>query len=740
MSTDLQKNIRHGYGLGWSFTPLNGKVPITKGWQDAPRETLEEALAWAAKGNVGLRTGSTSGVVVIDLDEYKDEYDPQAAEALALPTTVTARTGGGGRQLYYAHRGQIHVGNSAGKLAPAVDVKGDGGQVVFPGSVHPETGKQYEWVSGLEPWAVDLAELPAHIVERLTTPNTPPQTAPVAPRANIPANGDKYATTALEREVAAVCGAQNGTRNETLNKASFSLGSLVGAGRLAREQVEQALLDAAQAAGLSQGEAEATIRSGVDAGVEHPRQVEDRPARASRRHIPTIQPGRFRLDLYGNADRFMHLFGNDVLWCEERGQWFVWDGRVWNPDATRRAPGLAEVTMRAMLKEAADAENDKTLDWAVRCNKSAHARREMLDVVKHRSAVRADHFDRNPWLLGVENGVVDLKAGRLVPHGRKLMITALCPTVYDANARCPRWDQFLVEIMDGNEGMIEALRRMAGYFLTGDISVQILPIFYGPGGNGKNVFLDTVTGLMGPYASEAPDGLITAKRNDEHPTEIADLCGKRLVVASETEEGRKMRIGLVKKITGNKYLKGRFMRQDYFEFERTHKTVLITNNKPMITETSNAIWRRLRLIPFTVTIPEDKQDKRLTEKLVAEWPGILAWAVRGCLDWQQRQCDLALPEAVHEATAEYRNDSDHVGDFISERCVVWPDSQGMKTPKERIYSAYTEWCRSVGEDVLTRTIFGQRLRTHGLEDKSLRIDASAVKCWVNITLGGPAHV
>ena len=180
----------------------------------------------------------------------------------------------------------------------------------------------------------------------------------------------------------------------------------------------------------------------------------------------------------------------------------------------------------------------------------------------------------------------------------------------------------------GNDAMIEALQRMAGYFLAGDISVQILPIFYGPGGNGKNVFLDTLTGLMGPYAAEAPDGLITTRKNDEHPTEIADLGGKRLVVASETEEGRKMRIGLVKKITGNKYLKARFMRQDYFQFERTHKTVLVTNNKPVIAETSNAVWRRLRLIPFTVTIPEEKQDKQLTEKLKAEWPGILTWAVQ----------------------------------------------------------------------------------------------------------------
>jgi putative DNA primase/helicase len=394
-----------------------------------------------------------------------------------------------------------------------------------------------------------------------------------------------------------------------------------------------------------------------------------------------------------------------------------------------------------MLKEAAEDNDDATIKWAVRSNKSAQARREMLDVVKHRAAARMSDFDRDPWLLGAENGVIDLKTGRLLPHDRKYRITALSPAVYDPDAACPRWEQFLCEIMAGDDAMIAALQRMAGYFLTGDISEQILPIFYGPGGNGKNVYLDTLTGIMGPLACEAPEGLLTVRRNDEHPTEIADLLGKRLVVASETEEGRRMRIGLVKKLTGNKYLKGRFMRQDYFQFERTHKTVLVTNNKPVVTETSNAIWRRLRLIPFEVTIPEERQDKQLTEKLMAEWPGILAWAVRGCLDWLQRQCDLALPQAVMDATSEYRSDSDYVADFLAEQCKDWRKfpEQKMKTPKERLYSAYCEWCKSVGEDVLTRTIFGQRMRGHGYEDRTAKIDKRPVKCWMNLILEGRSH-
>jgi len=733
----LAANVEYGHRCGWSFTPLNGKKPVLKGWQSAPRESLEQALAWAKAGNVGLRTGQVSGVVVIDADPGAD------LAPLGLPDTVMAKTGRpGGRHLYFAHTGPL--GNSNGKLGPHVDVKADGGQVVFPGSVHPETGATYTWAEGHAPWEMQLADLPEHVVERLTAK---PKTNGAAPPASRPvrqgrSREQRYAAMALRLELNQLYRTPEGARNDTLNTAAFSLGTLVGAGLLERTDVEAALANAAEAIGLPAREAAATIRSGLDSGVQHPRQVRtrldveeavDHDSNVSS-DVPILPPGQFALDLYGNADRFCHLFGVDVHWCEERGRWYVWNGACWKTDALREVQGLAEVTMQALLRETrGDQEGAK---WAGRCSRASAAAREMLEVVKHRTAIELSAFDRDRWLLGVANGVIDLRAGELLPHDRADLITLLSPVAFDPHAPCPRWEQFLAEIMDGCGEMIAALQRLAGYFLTGDISVQILPILYGPGSNGKNVLLDTLMGIMGPHAEEAPDGLVTAKVSEEHPTEIADLFGKRLVVASETEENKKLRIGLVKKITGNKYLKGRFMRQDYFQFERTHKTVLVTNNRPVVTETSNAIWRRLRLIPFEVTIPEAQQDRHLTERLVAEWPGILAWAVRGCLDWQARQCDLQFPQAVHAATEEYRNDSDHVADFVAERCVDWRryPEQNLRTPKERVYGAYCAWCRAVGEDVLNRTTFNSRLRGHGFVDKPLRVDGRLQKCWTHLTL------
>jgi len=734
----LAANVEHGHGLGWSFTPLHGKKPYVDRWSSRPRESLKEALVWAAQGNVGLRTGRISGVIAIDADPGAD------IEPLDLPETVTVLTGRpGARHLYFRHDGPL--GNSAGKLGANIDVRADGGQVVFPGSVHPETGAAYAWAEGHAPWEMEIAELPAHIVERLTAKRPAPSSPSAPPRPIKPGKTreQRYATMALRLELNQLYQTPEGSRNDTLNTSAFSLGTLVGAGLLERSDVEAALQAGAQAIGLPGKEAAATIRSGLDSGVRNPRQVRTRQdVEAVVDHggedpdVPAIPPGEFALDLYGNADRFCHLFGPDVHWCEERGKWYVWNGQCWKPDAMREVHRRAELTMRALARETRG--DQEAAKWAGRCNRSAAPARETLEVVKHRTAVELSAFDRDRWLLGVANGVIDLRTGKLLPHDRSHLITMLSPVAFHLEARCPRWEQFLTEIMDGNAEMISALQRLAGYFLTGDVSVQILPIVYGPGGNGKNVFLDTLMGIMGPHAEEAPDGLVTAKVSEEHPTEIADLYGKRLIVASETEENKKLRIGLVKKITGNKYLKGRFMRQDYFQFERTHKTVLITNNRPVVTETSNAIWRRLRLIPFEVTIPEDRQDRSLTERLVAEWPGILAWVVRGCLDWQSRQCDLEFPQAVQEATREYRDDSDHVADFIAECCIDWRghEGQNMKTAKERVYLAYSNWCRAVGEDVLTRNAFNSRMRGHGFIDKPLRIDGRLCKCWTHITLRG----
>lgn len=309
--SDLIENVKYGYGLGWSFAPLNGKRPTLKGWQERPRETLEEALSWAERQNVGLRTGSKSKIVVIDADPGAD------TSGLNLPGTVTATTGrSGGLHLYY--RCRVPVGNSSGKLGAHIDVKGDGGQVVYPGSIHPETGVRYEWAEGFEPWNVEIAELPEHVISLLEEPDKRDTGATVAPRAPRAAKSNHYAMTAMKLELAAVCGAHDGTRNETLNKAAFSLGTLIGGGYLDRAEVEEALKSAAESVGLGRQEAAATIRSGIESGMQQPRRIEMRP---SKQTTPTdgrprdyiLVPGAHKDDQDNYTEQSNAMFADAVL-------------------------------------------------------------------------------------------------------------------------------------------------------------------------------------------------------------------------------------------------------------------------------------------------------------------------------------------------------------------------------------------------------------------------------------------
>ncbi len=265
--SSLAEYIELGHKLGWSFTPLNGKVPTLKKWQDRDRETLEQALAWAAKGNVGIRTGSNSGIVVIDVDPGGD------AGPLNLPATATVRTGRDGLHFYY--RCHVPVRNSAGKLGKHIDVKADRGQVVFPGSIHPDTGQRYEWFTDFEPWNVEIADLPADIIERLAGQERPKrETAAEQSQAKV----SRYVKQAIDLECEAIAKASEGQRNDTLNRASFNLGTLIGGGYVERSVIEDALTAAAEQAGLSTSEITATLRSGLDAGVAEPRYVQLRPS------------------------------------------------------------------------------------------------------------------------------------------------------------------------------------------------------------------------------------------------------------------------------------------------------------------------------------------------------------------------------------------------------------------------------------------------------------------------------
>jgi len=421
----------------------------------------------------------------------------------------------------------------------------------------------------------------------------------------------------------------------------------------------------------------------------------------------------YHLTDVGNAERLIDKYGEDLRYCYAQKQWYFWDGRRWVPDVIGEVERRAVEVVRDIYAEASRAKDATRRHELARHAIKSEAKeriKAMIEMAHHLMPIKPSDFDANPWLLNVTNGTIDLRTGELRPHCRKDYITRIIPIEYDPNAKAPRWGEFLYEIMDGNEELISFLQRTVGYSLTGDVSEQVLFMCYGIGANGKTVFLRTLLALFGPYGKQVEPRLLLKSAREEHPTAIADLFGVRLAVAVEIGEGERFNEPILKWLTGGEIIKARFMRQDYFAFEPTHKFWIATNHKPTIRGTDLAIWRRIRLIPFNVVIPEEKRDPRLAEKLRTELKGILAWAVRGCLEWQKK--GLAEPDEVKLATQRYREEQDVLAAFLSECCILHPRAE---VPARDLYEAYVKWCVENGERVESQRQFGMRLTERGFE-------------------------
>lgn len=430
-----------------------------------------------------------------------------------------------------------------------------------------------------------------------------------------------------------------------------------------------------------------------------------RPIPDSSKHFPLTDTGL--------AERFTEQHGHNARYCHPWKKWFVWDGTRWRNDDTGAVDNLAKRTARWILTEASQEEDkyirSQLIDFA-KASESATRRAAMVKLAQSEPGIPIlpSDLDNNVWLLNVPNGTLDLKTGELRPHDRGDMITKLCPVRYDPAATCPHWLQFFDRIFASNAALIQFVQRVCGMCLTGDVSEQILLVYHGVGANGKSVLLNTQLAMMGTdYAMQAPPDLLMEKRNDAHPTERADLHGKRLVCSIETEDGRRLAESLVKSLTGGDRLRARRMHEDFWEFPPTHKLILACNHKPVIRGTDHAIWRRLKLAPFNVVIPAAEQDKSLAATLQGELPGILAWSVRGCLDWQQH--GLGEPAEVTDATASYRVEQDALAEFISQCCTLDSNTYDRAS---RLFAGYSSWS---GDKSINRRRFGKAMTDRGFE-------------------------
>jgi len=408
----------------------------------------------------------------------------------------------------------------------------------------------------------------------------------------------------------------------------------------------------------------------------------------------------------GNAERLVHQHGENFRYCYKWQKWLVWDGKRWKPDDMGSMFQFAKRTVADMI---AKSFGDESLAKHALRSQRADRLNAMISLARDESPILPDDLDCDPMLLNCANCTVDLRDGTAKPHDPTDHITKISPTIYKADARSDLWDDFLLQIFDCDGKLIDWLQRVCGYALTGSVIEQLLLVFYGTGANGKSTFLEAIMHAMGEdYSMAAAPDFLMAKRGEIHPTERADLKGRRFVSCVETSDSCRLAEPLVKSLTGGDKIRARFMRQDFFEFEPTHKLVLCTNHKPVISGTDYGIWRRLRLVPFNVTVPPEKQDKDLPAKLRRESSAILAWMVKGCLAWQRD--GLKPPKSVTEATESYRSDEDIIGRFIDSECTV---GNGYRCRASQLFSTYKTWCERNSEASLSQRRFGDAMTEKG---------------------------
>jgi putative DNA primase/helicase len=441
----------------------------------------------------------------------------------------------------------------------------------------------------------------------------------------------------------------------------------------------------------------------------------------------------------GNAERFVARHGAAVRYLPAWRKWLLWDGRRWKIDETFEVHRMAKDTIRAIWSDIGQMHGDAKKDWVkhVMHSEADSAIRAMLSRVMTEPgiSITPNDLDRDPWLIAVENGVLDLRTGELRAHDPALLMTKLVPAPFDPEARCDRWESFLDRIMGGNKDLIQFLQKAVGYSLTGSTGERCLLFLYGAGANGKSTFLEILRALLAEYAQQADFTTFLERKGDGPRNDIARLFGARVVTSSEVGEGKRLNESLVKTLTGNDTVTARFLHAEFFEFTPTFKLWLAANHRPVIRGTDNAIWGRVRLVPFTVAIPEEERDQDLKRKLLLELPGVLAWAVAGCLLWLEN--GMAMPAAVADATESYRRESDTLGAFIEDCCELVPNNREVATRAADLYAVYKRWAADGGEYELSQTAFGRQFEERGIHAEKRGRDSNRVKWRVGIKLTVP---
>ncbi len=716
-------------------TKPKAKTPLTAhGFKDATTNP-DQIRAWWQQwpsALIGGAMGSASGLFAVDPDVPKEPGDPDGLAAWntlaeqhgGVPPTHAHETPSGGRHVLFAYPEGRRITNKEGALkGTGINVRGEGGYIIMAPSQMAD-GRAYRVADEFDFWT--FAAAPEWLLHLITAepekteeprPDPGPQSEDRGSRRD--AAIERYVRAAVDRECAAVTRCGGGGRNNQLNTSAFNLGTLVGANVLGSSEATRQLYAAADTAGLVKEDGRravmATIESGMTKGAAKPRdmsKIGERSRRSSATHSTRADDAEpSRGDNVGlvtedeGAILFAERHQGQLRFCHDHGAWFEWTGSIWKRNGTARAFHFA----RELARQMAESQDRKTEVTARKASFAGAVERfARADPV---FAVTAETWDRDPWLLGTPGGTVDLRTGLLrlaKPEDGITKTTARTPT---DTAQCPLWLKFLAEATNHDVEMVRFLQLWAGYSLTGDTREHALVFVFGPGGNGKSVAVNVQVGIMGDYATTAAMDVFIASSGDKHPTDLAMLRGARLVTASETEEGRQWAESRIKQLTGGDRITARFMRQDFFTFLPSFKLQIIGNHKPGLRNVDDAARRRFNLVPFIHT--PAAPDRQLEEKLKPEWPGILRWAIDGCMAWQRD--GLVRPASIKAATEAYFADQDTFGAWLEEDCDVEPGNEYKSATSADLFAAWQRYAKAAGEGAMTRKAFAERMQRSGLQ-------------------------
>jgi putative DNA primase/helicase len=670
--------------------------------------------------NIGVSTGPTSGIVVLDIDVKNGGYEwlkEMAAKHGGIPHTVEATTGSGGKHFYFKYPGWF-VKSTNNQIDDGVDIRGDGGLVVIPPSANAKG--PYIWVN--DPFQTELADIPEWLAAEIRKTNgTKPKTE---------RKGGRVWRKLLEGPKVYEGGdTKNGVPGR--DQFLFELGAWMRSKGAGFEDILETLLAVN----------EARCVPPLDES-----DVYQKAKSASKYKIGGNEGKKSLLDYensdVGNAERLIHRHGIDLRYCIELECWLIWDGVKWAKDESFEIYRRAVDTMRAYRnelhnkwKEAIANDDEETankLKFQLAYSLKYLSKGKINSIIELARTlpgvpISVNELDQNPYLINHLNGTFDLKKGIFRQHDRNDLITLTTNIHYDPNAKAERWHQFISEIMKDDKDKMRFLQMYAGYCASGDTSESKFPISHGNGANGKSVFNNLLLYVLGDYAMQASSSLIMAKNVETGAPnpEVVQIRGKRLVIVSETTDGMYLDEQFVKAATGNDPIRARDLYAKPFSFRPTCKFLLATNHKPLIRGTDNGIWRRIVLVPFEEQFDEEQQDKRLEDKLIAEASGIFNWIVKGFELWQKE--GLQMPDSMKKATTDYREVMDSIGNFIKERCVIQPNATIKLKP---LYEAYKEWCEEVGERASNSRMFKKRMEERGFKQGR---DASS-RFWVGISI------